>query len=57
METRGDGCGRSITSEHVALQHARVLVSRHVGKVPETRREGAEQLAKRELLMQVGKQT
>lgn len=37
METCGDGCGRGITSEHVALQHPRVFVSRHVGKVPETR--------------------
>ena len=36
VETCGDGCGRGITSEHVALQHPRVFVSRHVGKVPET---------------------
>lgn len=41
VETCRDGCGRSITSKHVALQHSRVLVSRHVSKVPETRTEDA----------------
>lgn len=39
METRGDGGGGSITSENVALEHPRVFVSRHVGKIPATQEE------------------
>lgn len=39
MKTCGDGCGGSITSEHVAFQHSCVFVSRHVGKVPEAQTE------------------
>lgn len=39
METRGDGGGGSITSENVALEHPRVFVSRHVGKIPATEEE------------------
>lgn len=38
METRGDGSGGSITSEHVALEHARVFVPGHVGKIPATQK-------------------
>lgn len=34
VETCGDGCGRGITSEHVALQHPCVFVSGHIGKIP-----------------------
>lgn len=38
VETRGDGSGGSITSEHVALEHPCVFVPRHVGKIPETQK-------------------
>lgn len=38
VETRGDGGGGSITSEHVALEHPRVFVPRHVGKIPATQK-------------------
>lgn len=35
VKTCGDGCGGRITSEHVTLEHPRVFVPCHVGKVPE----------------------
>lgn len=38
VETCGDGSGGSITTEHVALEHPRVFVPRHVGKIPATQK-------------------
>ena len=35
MQSRGNGFGRGITTEHVTLQHTAVFISSHEGKVPE----------------------
>lgn len=55
MKTCGDGCGRSITSEHVAFQHSCIFVSRHIGKVPEAQTDDTQATSRTVFMSDAGK--